>query len=129
MIRTSNARCAVAVVALGTVLALGAAAGEGARAAAPTCKPGGNAEPFTLTARALATYIPRPLVRRLAGRTYRRTPEAVIAEYEGARGEYLRAFDACPPPLDDYLLFEADQRSPGRTGPISVPSARRRTRP
>src|SRR5205807_6463031 len=55
MIRMSNARCAVAVVAVGSALALGAAAGQGARAAAPTCKPGGNAEPFTLTARALAT--------------------------------------------------------------------------
>lgn len=67
-------------------------------------------ESLAFTARSLATYVPRPLLRRLAGRSYRRTPEAVIAEYEDVRRRYLRQFQATPPSLEEYLLFEADQR-------------------
>jgi SAM-dependent methyltransferase len=57
---------------------------------------------------ALATYAPRPLVRRLLGRSYHRTPEAVKKEYTTVRADYLARFRAKPPPLDDYLLFEAE---------------------
>jgi trans-aconitate methyltransferase len=73
-------------------------------------RPLSGLEAAAFTTRALATYLPRPILRRLSGRSYRRTPETVIAEYHGVRAKYLQSFQASPPPLEEYLLFEADQR-------------------
>jgi SAM-dependent methyltransferase len=60
--------------------------------------------------RALGRYLPRPLARRLLGRRYARTPQAVLDEYDEVRRRYHDEFLAAPPPLDVYLVSDAELR-------------------
>jgi SAM-dependent methyltransferase len=64
--------------------------------------------------RALGRYVPRPLARRILGRRYARTPQAVLDEYDEVRRQYHQSFLASPPPLDAYLVSDADLRAADR---------------
>ncbi|MGH9775345.1 MAG: class I SAM-dependent methyltransferase [Candidatus Acidiferrales bacterium] len=56
----------------------------------------------------LTEYLGRSSARAFLRRAYRRTPQAVIGEYEGVRRSYLDRFCREPMPLETYLVSEAE---------------------
>lgn len=56
----------------------------------------------------LASYASRGIARTLAGRTYKRDVQATLEEYTELRSHYAAAWRDSPPPLESYLVSEAN---------------------
>src|SRR3954469_8421932 len=56
----------------------------------------------------LTNYSARIVARRLLRRKYDRSPAAVSEEYAATRQRYLDQWRRSPPPLEHFLISEAD---------------------